>query len=91
MSGINVTLESTQLVEEILNGFRKEIAELKESYRPREAKRYLTSEQAEEYLGVDRSTLYNWRKQGKIKAKGLGGRIYFALEDLEAAMIPLNH
>ena len=34
-------------------------------------------------LGVDASTLWRWKKQGRIKATRLGSRVYYKASDFE--------
>ena len=47
---------------------------------------FLTSEEAQAYLGVKRPTLYKYIKQGKLKVykSGVGYRSYFRKEELDA-------
>ena len=37
----------------------------------------LTIEQAADFLHVTKATIHNWRKEGRIAAVKLGGRVYF--------------
>lgn len=48
-------------------------------------KEFLTSEQAQEYLGVKRPTLYKYIKQGKLTVykSGVGYRSYFSKAELD--------
>ena len=45
-------------------------------------KKWLTNEEAMEYLGLSRSTLHRWRKSGKIPYSKVGRNVYYRLEDI---------
>jgi len=53
-------------------------------------KRYLSRKEVAEMLGIALSTLHNYVKAGKVKAYGLGGRVFFLRSDIEKALKPLN-
>ena len=44
---------------------------------------------AKEILDVDLSTLHRWTQQGKIKAHGIGNRIYYKDSSIEEALIEI--
>lgn len=50
----------------------------------------LTRKEVAEMLKCDISTVHNWTKSGKLKAYGVGGRVYYKLSEIEEAMIPLK-
>ncbi|SOE24080.1 Helix-turn-helix domain-containing protein [Spirosomataceae bacterium TFI 002] len=50
----------------------------------------LTRKQAANFFQINLSTLHHHTKSGKIKAVGLGNRVYYRLEDLIASLKPLN-
>ena len=41
-------------------------------------------------LNVTLGTLYNWTKSGKIKSYGIGSKVFYKLDEIEASMIRLN-
>ena len=43
-----------------------------------------------ELLNVTLGTLYNWTKSGQIKSYGIGGKVFYKLDEIEASMIRLN-
>ena len=43
-----------------------------------------------ELLNVTLGTLYNWTKSGKIKSYGIGSKVFYKLDEIEASMIRLN-
>ncbi|SKB94293.1 Helix-turn-helix domain-containing protein [Soonwooa buanensis] len=52
--------------------------------------RYLSAEQLCTEFSITKPTIHQWRKQGIITAKKLGGRIYYSWQEVEAAMINLD-
>ena len=46
-------------------------------------KRLLSVEQASDYLGVKKSTLYSWAGRRNIPSVKMGRRLLFDIEDLE--------
>ena len=44
---------------------------------------YMTIEEASIYLGIDKSTLYRWRKEYKLPYKKIGGKIIYRKDDLD--------
>ncbi len=51
-------------------------------------KKWLSEKEAQEYLGVSRSTLYRWQKEGKLKVYKLGRQRRYRQEDLDALLEP---
>jgi len=49
-------------------------------------KKWLSEKEAQEYLGVSRSTLYRWQKEGKLKVYKLGRQRRYQQEDLDALL-----
>lgn len=50
----------------------------------------LSKDETAKFLKIDLSTLYRWTKKGKIKAFGIGNRVYYSMSDIMKALIPLN-
>ena len=78
------------IVDEILQGFNKEIASLKNSFQPKEPEEFLTRKEAKELLKIDLSTLWAWTKRGKLKSYGIGNRIYYKRSEIEQNLTPIN-
>jgi len=36
------------------------------------------------------STIWNWQKKGKLKAYGIGHRVYYKRHEVEQSIKPLN-
>lgn len=85
---IQITPEEFQ--ESILNGVQEQISLLKAEFQPKEPTEYLTRNEVAQLLKVDLSTVHNWTKKGKIKAYGLGNRVYYKRHELNKSLIPIN-
>jgi excisionase family DNA binding protein len=79
-----------QLTEAIINGVKDEISLLKAEFQPKEPTEYLTRNEVAQLLKVDLSTVHNWTKKGKIKAYGLGNRVYYKRHELNQSLIQIN-
>lgn len=85
---ISVTPE--QLQNAIITGVQVQIEELKKQFQPKEPTQYLTRNEVKELLNVDLSTIHNWQKKGKLRAYGIGSRVYFKRHEVEQSIKPLN-
>lgn len=54
-------------------------------------KEILTVAEASEFLGVNRSTLWKWEKESKVKSYAIDGRKFFKRSELVQSLIPFNH
>lgn len=52
--------------------------------------RIYTREETIKYLGISPSTLNRWTKEGKIKAFGIGDRVYYKHIDIQGALVAIN-
>ncbi|AXT63095.1 DNA-binding protein [Aquimarina sp. AD10] len=85
---ISITPEQLQSL--YLQGIKLEFEELKKSFQPKEPTKYLTRSEVSEMLKVDLSTVHNWTKKGKLKAYGIGGRVYYKRQEIEESLIKLS-
>ncbi|AHW59582.1 Helix-turn-helix domain-containing protein [Draconibacterium orientale] len=85
---IQVTPE--QLQQAILKGVKEQLEELKESFQPKEPTEFLTRNEVKDMLKVDLTTIWNYTNKGKLKAYGIGNRVYYKRSEVEAAIKPLN-
>jgi len=58
---------------------------LEEQNHPNESK-LMSDEELEKLLGVSKSTLYLWRRDGKLPYQRIGKRIFYKISDVEKAM-----
>lgn len=54
-------------------------------------KEILNTAEASEFLGVNRSTLWKWEKETKVKSYAIDGRKFFKRSELVQSLIPFNH
>lgn len=85
---IQVTPEQLQTA--IVNGVKTQLDELKKHFQPKEPTEYLTRQETAEFLKVDLSTIHNYTKQGKLKAYGIGHRVYYKRKEVESAIVELK-
>ncbi len=83
----NVTPE--QLQNEIIKGVKNELEQLKKDFQPKQPSEYLTRNEVAEMLKIDLSSVHNWTKKGKLKAYGIGGRVYYKRDEVENSIIEL--
>ena len=84
---IQVTPE--QLQDEIIKGVKSELQQLKKDFQPKRPSEYLTRNEVAEMLKIDLSSVHNWTKKGKLKAYGIGGRVYYKRDEVENAIVEL--
>ena len=86
---IQVTPE--QLQNAIIEGVKLQLNDLKRSFQPKEPTEYLSINDVKEMLNVNLCTIYNWRKKGKLKAYGIGKRVYFKRVEVNSAIVELKN
>lgn len=79
-----------QLQNAILTGVEKQLSDLKQQFQPKEPTEFLTRNEVKDLLKVDLSTIHNWTKKGKLKAYGIGHRVYYKRNEIELMLTPLN-
>ena len=85
---ISVTPE--QLQHAIITGVKVQIDKLRAEFQPKEPTEYLTRNEVKRLLSVDLSTVHNYTKKGKLKAYGIGHRVYYKRHEVEQSIKPLN-
>jgi len=85
---IQITPE--QLEHAIVSSIEKKLDSLAENFQPKQPTEWLTRNEVRDLLKIDLSTLHNWTKKGKLKAWGIGNRVYFKREEVEAAIVHLS-
>ncbi|KJF44285.1 helix-turn-helix domain-containing protein [Draconibacterium sediminis] len=79
-----------ELQQAIIDGVKVHLEQIKKEFQPKQATEYLTRNEVKDLLKVDLSTVHNWTKRGKLRAYGLGNRVYYKRTEVEAAIKPLN-
>jgi excisionase family DNA binding protein len=79
-----------QIETAIIAGVKVQIDLLKKEFQPKIPTEYLTRNEVKELLSVDLSTIHNWQKKGKLRAYGIGARVYYKRHEVEQAIKPIN-
>lgn len=79
-----------ELENRLYSRLKSELDTLKIEFQPKEPTEFLTRNEVRDLLKVDLSTVHNWTKRGKLKAYGLGNRVYYRRSEVEKAVEPLN-
>ena len=78
-------------LESIINTQNEILKALEKQPEQSQGKEVLNYNEACEFLGVARPTLWRWEKAGKIKSYGIEGKRFYKRTELMEALIPLNH
>lgn len=78
-----------QLQDAILNGVERQLEKLTKNFQPKEPTEYQTRNEVADMLKIDLSTVHNWTKKGKLKAYGIGARVYYKRSEVERAIVEL--
>ena len=78
-------------LESIMNNQNEILKALEKQPEQSQGKEILSISEASEFLGVNRSTLWKWERDKKIKSSGIVGRRFFKRSELMEALVPLNH
>jgi excisionase family DNA binding protein len=81
---------SPEQITSLFDGLKKELAELKANFQPKQPAEYLTRNEVAEMLKCDLSTLWLWTKKGKLTSYGIGNRTYYKRSEIEKAIVCLN-
>jgi excisionase family DNA binding protein len=81
---------SSEQLSACFNSLRNEIAIIKAEFKRDESDIYLTRQEVADKFKCDLSTVHNWTKSGKLKAYGIGNRVYYKLSEVDGALVPLR-
>ncbi|CAA0242297.1 DNA-binding protein [Tenacibaculum maritimum] len=87
---MQIEFNTEQLRNEIIEGIKPQLDELKNHLQPKEPTEYLTRQETADLLKVDLSTIWNWTKQSKLVAYSIGSRVYYKRSEVESSIIKLN-
>lgn len=77
-------------INSLFEGIQNQLADLKQNFEPKAPTEYLTRNELAEMLKCDLSTIHNWCKKGKLKPYGIGARVYFKRNEIDALIIPIG-
>lgn len=75
------------ITDKVLEGLEIRLEQLQQK---KHQEQLLTRTETAKYLKVDISTLWNWTKKGKLKAYGIGNRVYYKKNEIDEALIRIN-
>jgi excisionase family DNA binding protein len=85
---VNITTDGfLDLIDARLN---KHFKEVEKYLQPKTPTTYLTRHEVAELLSVDLSTVHNWKKQGKLIAYQIGGRVFYKRAEVENSIVRLK-
>lgn len=84
-----ISITPEQQKDEILQGIKLQLDELRKEFQPKTPTEYLTRAEVAKMLKIDLSSVHNWGKSGKLIRHAIGNRIYFKRSEVEAAIIKL--
>ena len=85
-----IQITPAELKELIRETIRREFIEFAKDFQPKEPTVYLTRREVQKMLNINMGTLDNWTKQGKLKAYGIGARIYYKRHEVDNALIRIK-
>ncbi|MYY29613.1 helix-turn-helix domain-containing protein [Elizabethkingia anophelis] len=86
-----IQISKEELLQEFEQMVRKVLEKMITEKETDEEKEYYTREETAKLLKVSFPTLFHWNKDGKLKAKKLGKRVYYSKEDVKEALNKLNN
>ncbi|MCT3845995.1 excisionase family DNA-binding protein [Elizabethkingia anophelis] len=86
-----IQISKEELLQEFEQMVRKVLEKMITEKVTDEEKEYYTREETAKLLNVSYPTLFHWNKDGKLKAKKLGKRVYYSKEDVKEALNKLNN
>ena len=75
------------IVEKVLNGLEERKNKLHSLSTQEEL---LTREEITQYLKISKTSLWKYTKSGKLKAYGVGNRVYYKKNEVDDALIRIN-
>ncbi|MCL1671463.1 helix-turn-helix domain-containing protein [Elizabethkingia ursingii] len=86
-----IQLSKEELLEEFEVMVRRVFEKMMTEKKADEEKELYTREEAAKLLNVSYPTLFHWNKDGKLKARKIGKRVYYSKEDVKEALNKLNN
>ncbi|MDA9343561.1 helix-turn-helix domain-containing protein [Algibacter sp.] len=78
-----------KLTDNILTAIKKELEQLKKEFQPQQPPTWISRNEAAKMLDVSFPTLYSWHKKGILTAYSIGTRVYYKLDEVNAALTPI--
>ena len=85
---VQVTPE--ELKNEIIDGLRLQLDDIKKHLQPKEPTKYLTRNNVSEMLSCDLSTVHNYTVRKILQSYQIGSRVYYKRDEVENAIVKLR-
>ena len=79
-----------QLTENIIQGVKKELEDLKQHYQPKEPEDWITRKETAKLLSISLVCLHDWVKKGILKPYKMGNRTYFSRKEINDVLYNSN-
>jgi len=73
-----------------LRSLKLQLQELTKNFEPKKSDEFLSRNEVSAMLGINLSTIHNWRSKGVLQAYQLGGKVLFKRSDIEKELIKLK-
>lgn len=80
---------SSEKLSSLFESLQRQIEDIRKNFEPKLPTEYLTRSEVAKLFKCDLSTIHNWTKKGKLKAYGVGNRVYYKRTEIEDAITPL--
>lgn len=91
MNSIQIIQNSEDFKNEVAQKVAKILLpDLVKNFKPKEPETYLTRQEVADIFKIDLSTVYNWTKRGRLKAYGIGQRVYYKRSEVFNALVSIN-
>ena len=92
MKNLEMVCVTTKQLENLVKRAVKESLQEEKPFQKKDCQNdYLNREEVIQLLKISPSTLYNWTSQGKVRAYGLGSKVYYKQSEIESLMVPLKN
>lgn len=78
-----VSVSPEQFLAEIKKAVAECLVKQQQENKNQDEKDFLTSKEVQQILSVSPTTLYNWKKEGKLVPSKIGHRVYYSKNEIE--------
>ena len=90
MQQLHVTQFSGEELQKRFDNLEKKLQEIQKNFEPKLPTEFISRQETADLLKVNLSTIHNYTKQNKLKAYGIGHRVYYKRSEIEEALIKIN-
>ena len=90
MQQLHVTQFSGEELQKRFDNLEKKLQEIQKNFEPKLPTEFISRQETADLLKVNLSTIHNYTKQNKLKAYGIGHRVYYKRSEIEEALIQIN-